>query len=478
MRVHARAVIACLVALCAACTNADVETPESATARRFAAIKNNPALLLPLLREMPKGGDLHNHLSGSIYAETYLRWAAEDKLCLSIATMAIVEGTCNTATQPPVTAVLSSAALYAQAIDAMSMRHWSRGLNGHDHFFATFSKFRLASGPARTGDMIAEVASRAAAERVSYIELMLTPASIATNRIAGEVGWNPDFAQLRDALLSAGFSDAVASEARQRLDTAEARERELLRCGTPQADAGCAVVVRYISQVARAGAPAQVFAQMLAGFELASAEPRVVSLNLVQPEDNPVAVRDFELHMTMLDFLHGVYPAVRITLHADEFALGLVPPEALHFHIRDSLQRGHASRIGHGTAVMHEDDAPGLLREMAAKRVLVEIALSSTDLILDVKGNRHPLTTYLQFGVPVALVTDDMGVLRSTHTQEFMKAVEDQGLDYRTLKTLARNSLQYAFVDATTKSRLKSDLEKAFRAFEVRVSRQAAPLAR
>jgi adenosine deaminase len=138
----------------------------------------------------------------------------------------------------------------------------------------------------------------------------------------------------------------------------------------------------------------------------------------------------------------------------------------MRFHIRDSVRKGHASRIGHGVSVMHEDDAAELLREMAAKKVLVEIALTSNDVILGVKGKAHPLNTYLKFGVPVAIVTDDMGVSRSTHTQEYLKAVQEHALDYRTLKKVARNSLEFSFVDAPTKSRLKSDLEKAFRAFE------------
>jgi len=145
-----------------------------------------------------------------------------------------------------------------------------------------------------------------------------------------------------------------------------------------------------------------------------SADPRVVSLNLVQPEDDPIAVRDFSLQMSMLDFLHTQYPAVKITLHAGELTEGLVPPETLRFHIRESIRTGHASRIGHGADVMYEDDPLALLREMAAKKVLVEIALSSNDLILGVRGARHPLNTYLKYGVPVALVTDDAGVSRST----------------------------------------------------------------
>ena len=65
-------------------------TGEAATARYFASIRAEPSLLLAFLNEMPKGGDLHNHLTGAIYAESYLRWAAEDNLCLATATMTIV----------------------------------------------------------------------------------------------------------------------------------------------------------------------------------------------------------------------------------------------------------------------------------------------------------------------------------------------------------------------------------------------------
>ena len=86
------------------------------------------------------------------------------------------------------------------------------------------------------------------------------------------------------------------------------------------------------------------------------------------------------------------------------------------------------------------------------------------------KGSRHPLRTYLKYGVPVALVTDDAGVSRSTLTLEYRKAVEEQGVDYRTLKRMARNSIAYCFADAPTKKRLAADLEVAFQAFERRTS--------
>ena len=465
---------ACALSVSAQRASLAPSAAEAATIRRFNAIRHNPALVLPFLREMPKGGDLHNHLSGAIYAESYLRWAAEDGLCLATATLSIVAAPCDPSTgTPPAASIQQNASLYGRAIDAMSMRHWDPATNGHDHFFATFGKFGPSSQ--RMGEMLAEVASRAAAEHVEYLELMLTPdGNEAANR-GRAAGWTADFAVMRDRLLSTGFREAVLTESKKRMDAAEARERELLQCGAPAADAGCQITIRYIVQVSRAGAPELVFGQILAGFELAVADPRFVSLNLVQPEDDPNAVRNFGLEMRMLDFLHTLYPNVPITLHADELADGLVPPEVMRSHIRDSVRLGHASRIGHGVSVMHEDEAIALLREMASKHVLVEIALTSNDLILGVKGARHPLRTYLQYGVPVAIVTDDMGVSRSTHTKEFQKAVEEQQLDYPTLKKLARNSIEYSFADPTTKASLRSALEAAFAAFERRVSLQTKP---
>ena len=60
----------------------------------FAIAKNDPVKLRNFLLRMPKGGDLHNHLTGTIYAESYLGWAAEDGKCWDIADKAIVSGPC------------------------------------------------------------------------------------------------------------------------------------------------------------------------------------------------------------------------------------------------------------------------------------------------------------------------------------------------------------------------------------------------
>ena len=142
--------------------------------------------------------------------------------------------------------------------------------------------------------------------------------------------------------------------------------------------------------------PEQVFAQTLLGFETVRASMKAhddtwVGINFVMPEDGYISMRDYTLQMQMLDYLHSVYPEVHISLHAGELAPGLVPPEGLRFHIRQAVELGHAERIGHGVDVMYEDNAPGLLKELAQNHVMVEINLSSNEGILGIEGDEHPL---------------------------------------------------------------------------------------
>ena len=427
---------------------ADAVNAQQRTEAHFRTVRAQPPELWAFLKNMPKGGDLHSHLSGAIYAESMIGWAVEDGLCVDTKTLSVVKPPCDTTLgQVAAKDAQADGLLYRRMVDAWSMRNaQTSGLSGHDQFFDSFGKFGLTT-KSRTGDMLAEVASRASAGNVNYLELMLTPGGGEVSKVAAKAGWSDDFAKMRAAMLESGLSDA-ATVATEELKRATVRKAELLRCSTPQAAPGCTVAVRYLYQVLR-GLPKEiVFAQMLAGFELASrADSQVVGLNLVMPEDALVPMRDFSLHMRLLDYLHSVYPKVQVTLHAGELAPGLVPPEGLRFHIRESIERGHATRIGHGVAVMQEDDAVDLLKRMARDKIMVEICLTSNTGILGVSGTQHPLSAYLKYGVPTALATDDEGVSRSEMTHEYVRAVQEQNISYRQLKAMARNSLQYAFVE-------------------------------
>jgi adenosine deaminase len=396
---------------------ASAQAAEERTARHFSSLRQTPERLA-FLREMPKGGDLHIHLAGAIYAESWIDFAAQDNLCVDRTASTLLAPPCDPScakytNKPSVSCAFQDHVLYNQLIDAWSMRNWNRGEDsGHDHFFATFDKFHLA-GINSGGTQLAEVVSRAARDQLQYVGLMHTADGRRSAELAAKLGWDDDFGRMRDKLLAEGLKE-VLTATREELDRDEARQRQILHCQTPEADPGCHVTLRYLYQVLRGMPREMVFAQILLGFELAQADPRFLGLNLVMPEDWYVPMQDFRLHMKMLDYLHGVYPKVHISLHAGELAMGLVPPEGLSFHIRESVERGHAERIGHGTSVMNERDALGLLKEMAERKVLVEICLTSSDLILGIEGANHPFPAYLRHGVPVALATDDEGFLGPT----------------------------------------------------------------
>jgi len=210
------------------------------------------------------------------------------------------------------------------------------------------------------------------------------------------------------------------------------------------------VVFRYVYQILREFPIEQVFAQTLAGFELASSDPRVVAINYVQAEDGINSMRNYHLHMQMVDFAKRLYPKVHITLHAGELVSGLVPPEGLRFHIREAIEIGHAERIGHGVDIMYETGALQLLNEMRTKRIAVEINLTSNDLILGLRGIDHPFPIFRKYGVPVVISTDDEGVNRSHLTQEYERAVLTYGLTYSDVKQLVRNSLEYSFLSGAS----------------------------
>ena len=466
------ALVGACIFLSAAVLAAQTPADEQHTAAYFESVRDSTPLAYMFLREMPKGGDLHNHLSGTVYAETYIAWAAEEGLCVDSAGT-IARPPCDAAAGAvPASAALTDAALWNRIIDAMSVRNWplGTGVAAHDDFFAAFNAFRAVSGSGRTGEMLAELAANAAANNVAYVETMLTPDGGGAAALGRAAGFDPDFERARARLLGLGLRDTLA-QATRALRAAFDRQREVLGCAGPSPQPGCGTVVRVQYQVARARPPELVFAQILAGFEMAAADTLVVSLNLVQPEDHPIALRDYALHMRMIAHLKRHYPGVPVTLHAGELTMGLVAPEELRFHIRQAVRVAGAARIGHGVDIAFEDSVAELLREMAQRRVLVEVALSSNDLILGVRGRDHPLRTYLRHGVPVALVTDDEGVARSDMTWEWLKAAQEHRLSYAELKQMARNSIQHAFVDDALKRKLRAQLEAGFVAFERGMSR-------
>jgi adenosine deaminase len=466
----------------------------------FDQVAAHPERLRVFLRAMPKGGDLHNHLWGAVYAEDLMRWAADDGLCVKPESLILTAPPCI----PPETSAVRGlidrdAGLYAKMIDSLSTRYHDQrtgadGVSGHDRFFSSFARF-AEIGVRATGRMIAAARSIAARDRLSYVELM------QGQRQGGALGnaalakpWTDQDLASNLKQIEAGVA-ALVAQARAEMDQAEAEAARLGQCDTATPATACAIVVRYLATADRSQPPQMVFGQMVLGFALVESDPRFVGLTILAPEDHPVAIRDYRLHMRMFAFLRSRYPKARLTLHAGELAQGLVPPADLDFHIRDAIATAGAERIGHGVSIAHEANAAELLAQMACEKIAVEVNLTSNDVILGIKGERHPLALYRAAGVPLLLSTDDQGIARSEMTNEYLRAATVQGLRYRDLKQIARNSLEYAFIpgaslwsdgrfvsqcksltnechsflSSSEKARLQMKLEEEFTTFEKKI---------
>ncbi|SRR6266568_431185 len=441
------------------------KTPEARAARAYeAAVHAGPLAVQAFLADFPKGADLHFHLGAGVYAETILRVAGEDKVCIDPVGPKFARDDKGETIKEPCAAPLIPASelggkslspaqqdFYDRVINAFSMRNFvaTSGYSGHDQFFSTFDKFG-GLDKRHTGEWIDEITRRAAAQNQQYLELLETPAFGHAAKIAYQAGWNADMAQMRQTLLDHGLKDEIAAD-REHVRAATELRNRIQHCGTAEASPACKVQVRFIYQVLRAFAPEQVFAQTLLGFETVQQaidqhSDDWVGINFVQPEDYVVPMRDYTLQMKMVEYLHSIYPKVHITLHAGELAPGMVPPEGMKFHIRQAVEIAHAERIGHGVDAMYEDDAPALLKELAQKHVMIEINLSSNEGILGITGDKHPFMYYRAAHVPVALSTDDQGVSRIDITHEYVRAANDYRLSYQDLKQLARTGMEHNFL--------------------------------
>jgi adenosine deaminase len=445
----------------------------------LAAIRNNKAKLQYFFSQMPKGADLHNHLTGSVYAETYFDIAVNEGMYLDPQTFRLYrQGDSGIPSQAiqlgPDMPNLHS--IRVQCIDHWSVRNYGRytqTLPPDEFFFGTFGIFGSANRSTANGiTLLRELRQRAADENVAYLEIMLTSPAVSAS-VSGNTALSERLKAGIQARNGAAFQsllgeiwNAWEANADIQRDIGE-YVRLIEEVHVSAADAGPGVLSRYQTYCSRSGNPLSVFAQLYIGFNACAQSPLLVGVNIVSAENGEVALRDYWGHMEMFRYLKTKIPAVKTAMHAGELRLGLTPPEDLNFHITDAVFQAGADRIGHGVDIVFETDARRTLDYMAAQKIPVEINLTSNEFILGVKGGEHPLMFYHDHGVPIVLSTDDPGILRSDLTDQYVLAAQRYGeLGYPDFKQFAYNSIIYSFLPEAEKDSLIAGLDNRFRNFE------------
>lgn len=417
---------------------------ETGAARRFEQAKASEPELIAFLKKMPKGGDLHNHVTGALYSDYLLDNAVKRSLFFDKSTAGFTS-TASPSTVPASTLLRNDSLLY-QYLNQVSMRGWTPNtIDGHDHFFDTFDTIGTGMDGLTTTDFLVEVARRNIAQNVQYLELMTRcapgDAIAAVKAVPIQID---DFSKALAAIKSK-LND-LARSVTPYMDARDIDLRRKLGLATPPGGTSGPLSIRYIYSFSRLSPNDQFFLDAACAMTCAKADRRVVAINIVAPEDHPNARLNFNTQMKILDFLWKALGKPNVTLHAGELVLKYSPYEPMRDRIRRSIIQGHAKRIGHGVSIAWEDDLGGLFALMKRLGVAIEICLSSNDSILGVKGRQHPILLYRRAGIPVFLNTDDEGVSRSNLTNEWVRCVRTYNFSYHEMKDMARNSISYSFL--------------------------------
>ncbi len=400
-----------------------------------------PAELHRFLYAMPKGGDLHLHLGGSVFSEWYFDLAvAQAANGYRYYTKVKIEN-CADAARPPrrppylfrfhtvdqntlerFNACERSEYVPLESLTGSQKAAWLDSLRldqaheGRNEFFE--AHWSRLGDMTRNPHLIAEALYRNmqafGAEGVAYIE--------------PQVGVRGLRASNGDALSP----DAVMDIYRERI-------------ARPDAQA-TGVSVRMQVSLLRFVADAE--AQLAQLYDIAARHQEIVAVNMVGREDN-----DKGYPLRFLDTLRALrrqHSGVRLSIHAGEV-------DEPNHHVRDTLLLG-AERIGHGINLITD---PQTLTAMRHGPYLVEINLIS-NLLLEYVDDyaQHPFPEYLRIGVPVALSTDDRGMWDSTLTDEFFVAVTEFDLTWAEIERLSRNSLRHSFLEAAEKAALLDDYSR------------------
>lgn len=457
-----------LLALAPACINAQGADDY------LESIRNNSAALTAFFSAMPKGGDLHHHYSGSIYTETYVNRVINNNYFINKSTCIVVKDSIGQGGGfVRLSALADSLPYYRQQL----MQKWSvKDYNNVSYpsdkqFFETFSYFKVTSNDSlRLG--LQELKNRAVKENVSYIETMLTgiPCNISMAEMSKYVMELRNSQNERDEAKTQHLLGYIYTwlQTKDVNKYAESFNGNLVALHQNAGIDDNKFTMRYQNYVVRVLDPLTVFRSLVVAFESADKSPLVVGVNIVAPENDETSMNDYWLHMQMYKFCHEKYPQVEYAMHAGELVLGMVQPEELTWHISEAVYTAGAKRIGHGVDIPYETNAYQLLNHMAKNKIAVEINLVSNEFILKVKKDRHPISLYRQFGVPIVISTDDAGVLRSNMTEQYvLLAKRYPDIKYGDIKRLVFNSIDYSFIEEdAVKEKLRKDLKQRFREFE------------
>ena len=403
--------------------------------------------LYRFLYNMPKGGDLHNHLSGSGFADWWYEEAlAQEENGYVYYTKTAING-CRPhddyddfGASPYLLLFRTIQSHNYQQLDACEQgeykrladltraerQSWMHSIEldkpseGRAEFFGKhWQRINdLSSNPHLMAELLFRNMAAFGREGLHYLETMLG---------------------VFDYLKPDG--QVYAPEEVLDIYTARIAKRDAQKTG---------VTVRFQEAILRFLPNAEE--QLRAQFDFVVNHPDYyVSVNMVGQEDQSYPLR-FLSTLRELRRKHNI----PLSIHGGEV-------DGPNDNVRDTLLLG-ALRIGHGLNLITDADTMRLMRHGP---YLIEINLISNLLLRYVSDySQHPFPEYLRIGIPVALSTDDRGMWRSNLTDEFYVAVQEFNLTWDEILQLSRNSLTHGFMEPAAKKMLLERFNNNITQFE------------
>lgn len=127
--------------------------------------------------------------------------------------------------------------------------------------------------------------------------------------------------------------------------------------------------------------------------------------------------------------------------------------------VREALALG-AVRIGHG---IHAMEDPELMRSLRDKKIYLEMCYSSNLQTKAVNSPpEYPLEKFMENGINVTVNTDNMTVSDTDLKKEYGLLQDQLALKKGTLKQLALNAAEGAFVTEGERATLRAQIEREF----------------
>lgn len=472
--------------------SANVGNNDSILNLNFEKYRQNLALLRIFCKDMPKGGDLHHHFSGALFPEYFINTLIRENLYINPQKLIIKEklkfDDVGFVRVSKLIEDRSFEKIREQLLRSYSARNFHP--NNHeskaDFFFNTFSKFAILSNLGEMEDLLT-LKKQAMDERVSYIETMFPqPPNPFENNSSISNKFAPSYIKFSKLLenfdaqllkLETGKNDNLTTQILTNLlDSFKQYGLEKIAFDhaqhIQQQHESLALdddffTLRYLNYAIRTQRPSLVFWDLALAFLSANKSDYIVGVNLVGPEHNSQALKDYDLHMRMCKFLRTQFKGIKLSLHAGELTPTLATPLQLSSHINLAINLAGAQRIGHGVDISYENNAHELLKKMALDSIAIEINLSSNAFILSIEDQMHPVNLYHHYKVPIVIGTDDPGILRTTLTDEYANlAYKYPQFKYTDLKQLVLNSIKYSFLPPIKKQVILKRILRDFLIFE------------